>query len=133
MKTYLMKNFSGGGYMQIDYQFPVIPKDHGIIYLKQPVYYWCSYWLKWDEIIGWNPANNYIVVKGLEPYFAHSYNQIRQHCTTINRFHLSTSLVDRDSYKYYEDFEKQVSTTSDAALRILHEAGVPYRLISGGR
>jgi hypothetical protein len=97
-----------------------------MIKVKQPVYYWCSYWQKWDEILGYNPETNYIVVQEV------GTDKIREHCTIIEKDNLSTVLINREDYFphtkiHFDGFKNQLKNESGKAWAILRDSGIPRR------
>lgn len=90
-----------------------------MIDLKTPVYYWSDYWHKWDEIIGWNPLNQYIVVREVGKEFC------REHCTTMNKQHISLSVISRNDFDKYNKFIEKVIEESGKAWNTLMKNGIP--------
>jgi hypothetical protein len=100
-----------------------------INYVSRPVYDWSSYWLKWDEIIGYNTETKCVIVKNVNPEDIFKQG-MREHCTTLEKSCLSTSIISRNEYKRYDEFRNEVKKTSEEALNILLKTGVPKRLIN---
>jgi hypothetical protein len=100
-----------------------------IKHIKQPVYYWSSYWQKWDEIIGWNIEKDYIVVKEV------GTEKNREHCTLLIKNNLSTAIVNRAEYGYpplrpYKEFEERLKIESGKAWSILRDSGIPRWILN---
>lgn len=98
-----------------------------IKYLPEPIYYWSSYWLEWDSILGFNTKTDMLVCENVNNDFGKQ--GIREHCTTLNKSCLAIKLTPRNEYKKYDEFRSEVKKTSNEAYKILINFGIPKYFI----
>jgi hypothetical protein len=103
-----------------------------INYVSSPIYYWSTYWQTWNKILGWNTDTQKIVCQHVpqESDCGQFKEEVREHCTTLNKSCLSLKIIDRRAYyrqNGLEDFRKEIAANTKNAPRLLMDIGVPYR------
>lgn len=93
------------------------------IYPSQPIYYYSTYWQKWDEIVYYNKKTEYIGVQEV------GTNKIREHCTTMEKNFLSTAIVDRNNFNSFQEFQDSLKQESNKAWIVWRDSGIPRGLL----
>jgi hypothetical protein len=93
------------------------------IYPSQPIYYYSTYWQKWDEILYYNKKTECIAVQEI------GTNKIREHCTDMEKDFLSTAIVNRNAFNSFDEFKNYLKPASNKAWIIWRDSGIPRRLL----